>query len=53
MNTTLQIRIDKNDKIQAQKILKRYGITLSEAIRMFIKEIVITKKFPFRFTTKK
>ena len=52
MKTTLQIRIDSKDKVEAQKILKKYGITLSDAIRMFIKEIVVTKKFPFKYASK-
>lgn len=48
MNTTLQIRIDKNDKIQAQKIFNKMGMDLSTGIKTFIKQVVIDKALPFQ-----
>lgn len=48
MNTTLQVRIDKNDKIQAQKILKDLGMDLSSGIKTFIKQVVKDKALPFQ-----
>jgi DNA-damage-inducible protein J len=48
MNTTLQIRIDKNDKIQAQKVFNKMGMDLSTGIKTFIKQVVIDKALPFQ-----
>lgn len=48
MNTTLQIRIDKNDKIQAQRIFNKMGMDLSTGIKTFIKQVVIDKALPFQ-----
>jgi len=48
MNTTLQIRIDSKDKIEAQKILKKMGMDLSTGIKTFIKQVTIDKALPFQ-----
>ena len=48
MNTTLQIRIDRNDKIQAQKILKKIGLDLSSGVNAFIKQLITDKALPFQ-----
>ena len=48
MNTTLQIRIDSKDKIEAQKILKKMGMDLSTGIKTFIKQVAIDKAMPFQ-----
>lgn len=48
MNTTFQMRIDKNDKIQAQKILKKIGMDLSSGVNTFIKQLITDKALPFQ-----
>jgi addiction module RelB/DinJ family antitoxin len=48
MNTTLQIRIDSRDKIEAQKILKKIGMDLSTGIKTFIKQVTVDKALPFQ-----
>jgi len=48
MNTTLNIRIDSKDKIEAQKILKKMGMDLSTGIKTFIKQVAIDKALPFQ-----
>lgn len=48
MNTTLQIRIDSKDKIEAQKILKKIGMDLSTGIKTFIKQVTVDKALPFQ-----
>lgn len=47
MSTTLTIRVDKQDKEQAEKILKKLGLTLSAAINIFIKAIIRNNGIPF------
>jgi len=48
MNTTLQIRIDSKDKMEAQRILKKMGMDLSTGIKTFIKQVTIDKALPFQ-----
>lgn len=48
MNTTFQMRIDKNDKVQAQKILKKIGMDLSSGVNTFIKQLITDKALPFQ-----
>lgn len=48
MNSTLQIRIDRKDKIEAQKIFKKMGMDLSTGIKTFIKQVTIDKAMPFQ-----
>lgn len=50
MSTTLTIRIDKEDKEKAEKILKKLGLTLSAAINIFIKTIIRNNGIPFALT---
>ncbi|MCQ3907249.1 MAG: type II toxin-antitoxin system RelB/DinJ family antitoxin [Mycoplasmoidaceae bacterium] len=50
MSTTLTIRIDKEDKEKAEKILKKLGLTLSAAINIFIKAIIRNNGIPFVLT---
>lgn len=50
MSTTLTIRIDKEDKEKAEKILKKLGLTLSAAINIFIKAIIRNNGIPFAIT---
>jgi DNA-damage-inducible protein J len=48
MNTqTLNVRIDKKTKAQAQKIVAKMGLDLSSAIKLFLTKIVMTKSIPF------
>jgi DNA-damage-inducible protein J len=45
--TIAQVRIDKQTKNQAQTILKAHGITISEAVRLFLCYVVQYKNLPF------
>ena len=44
---TLNLRVDPNDKICAEKVLDALGISMSTAVTMFLKQIVITGGIPF------
>ncbi len=46
-NGVIHARIDPQTKAQAQSILKKLGITLSEAISLYLKQIVFQKGIPF------
>ncbi len=48
MNTTFTMRMDRNDKVQAQKILKKMGMDLSSGVNTFIKQLITDKALPFQ-----
>jgi len=45
---TLTIRLDPMVKKQAQKVLDKLGITTSQAITMYFKQISLENGLPFR-----
>jgi DNA-damage-inducible protein J len=51
MSTTVQLRIDSKVKVEAQKVLKKMGLDLSSAIKMFLSQVVNTRKIPFQILT--
>lgn len=42
----VHVRIDPADKEEAEAIYKSMGTTLSEAIRMFVKQTVVAQGYP-------
>lgn len=47
MTTTLQIRIDADTKIKAQKVLEKLGLDLSSGIKLFLKQLIISSSLSF------
>ena len=47
INTTIQVRIDKKTKQQAQAIFKKMGMDLSGAMKIFLSQVVRVKAMPF------
>ena len=47
MNTTLQIRIDKKTKEQAQKTFSAMGLDMSSGVKLFLTQVVISQSIPF------
>jgi DNA-damage-inducible protein J len=45
--STLHVRIDPNLKNEAEKLLKSFGISSSEAINMFYTQICLKRAIPF------
>ena len=41
------VRIEERTKLQAEKILKSLGMNTSQAINMFLKQVVLRKGIPF------
>ena len=50
-STTLQIRIDKKDKEAVQKVFTGLGLTLSSAIKLFLRQAQKTKSLPIKGLT--
>jgi DNA-damage-inducible protein J len=44
---TIHTRIDAQTKSQAQSILSELGMTLSEAITLYLRQIIFNKGIPF------
>jgi DNA-damage-inducible protein J len=45
--TTIRSRIDAATKQEAQILLKRFGLSMSDAIRLFLHQVVLEKGLPF------
>lgn len=45
--TTIQVRLDKRTKSQAQKVFKMLDISMSEAIKLFLRQVALQKGIPF------
>ncbi len=45
--TTIRSRIDPEIKQEAQILLKRFGLSMSDAIRLFLHQVVLEKGLPF------
>ena len=52
MNALIQARIDSKVKEDAESIINQLGISLNEAIRMFLMQVIIHKGIPFKPTLK-
>lgn len=48
MNTIIQTRIDNTSKTEAETILKKMGMSLSDGIRIFIRQVINTRSLPFQ-----
>jgi len=47
----IQLRIDQKTKDSAKKVLDKIGIDMSSAIKVYLKQIIITKGIPFPLLT--
>jgi DNA-damage-inducible protein J len=47
MTTTIQARIDVESKKEARKILNVLGLSMSEAISMYFRQIIMRRGIPF------
>lgn len=47
-----QIRIDEDTKMEASNLLDGLGMTLSEAVNIFLKQVVLQKCIPFEIKEK-
>ncbi len=45
--TTIQVRLDKRTKDQAQKVFRMLDISMSEAIKLFLRQVAFHGGIPF------
>ncbi len=45
--TVLHVRVDAELKSNAEELFESMGTSLSEAVRIFLKQCVLTQRFPF------
>ena len=50
-SSSIQARIDPNIKVAVERILKKLGISASEAINMLYAQIILKKGLPFKVDT--
>ena len=50
--TTINVRMDKETKSSAQKIIEDFGLDISTAITAFFRKIIQTGSIPFSFDQK-
>lgn len=48
---TLNVRINRTVKRDAQKIVEKMGLDLSSAIKLFLTKVIQTKSIPFEIRT--
>lgn len=46
--SVIRSRINTAIKLEAQALLEKFGLTMSEAIRLFLHQVVIDKGLPFQ-----
>lgn len=44
--TMLHVRIDENTKAQATEALDAMGLSVSDAVRLFLRRVVVDQQFP-------
>jgi len=49
--SNIQVRIDSKTKKQAQRTLDNLGLDMSSAVKLFLRNVVITKSIPFEIRT--
>jgi len=45
--TTIQVRLDKRTKDQAQKVFRMLDISMSEAVKLFLRQVAFHGGIPF------
>ena len=51
MSSIINIRVDSRTKKEAQKTLQEIGLDLSSGIKLFLRNVVITKSVPLNLRT--
>lgn len=44
---TIQVRVDEKTKTQANRVLSALHISMSEAVKLFLRQVVLHKGLPF------
>ena len=51
MTSIINVRVDSHTKLAAQKTLEDIGLDLSSGIKLFLRNVVITKSIPLSLRT--
>ena len=49
-SANVTIRMDANDKEQAEKLFSEFGLTMNAAFNMFVKQALREQSIPFKIT---
>ena len=44
---SIQVRVDEKTKTQAQSVLRALHMSMSEAVKLFLRQVVLQKGLPF------
>ena len=47
MNSEIRVRISPGLKKQATEVLSQYGLNISDAVRLFLEQVVMRDRLPF------
>ena len=50
MQTNINIRIDQDLKNESEELLKKLGLTMTSAMNIFLRQVVLQRKIPFEIT---
>ncbi len=50
--STIQIRVDEKTKQDAVRTFREMGLDMSSAVKLFLKNVIITESIPFEVRTK-
>lgn len=51
-NSKIEIKIDRRSKQEFKKLASKFGLTMSGAIKTFVKHVNLHSEFPFKIKTK-
>ena len=51
-DSTIQVRVDEKTKRDAARTLQEMGLDMSSAVKLFLKNVVVTQSIPFEPRTK-
>ena len=52
-STTIQVRLDAKTKRDAQKVFADMGLDMSSAIKLFLRNVIITESIPLELRSEK
>ena len=49
-NTVISVRVQEETKKEAERLFEEIGLSMSTAVNLFLKQVVLTGKIPFELS---
>lgn len=49
-NTVISVRVQEETKKEAERLFEEMGLSMSTAVNLFLKQVVLTGKIPFELS---